>query len=378
MPGGASAAGEAFELLSSRYLCDLSGLKHVTAPFYTHLARGKWVQFDGLFSRVGGSQLALEAKFYDAEIGLGTPGIAARITFAKEAGLAGVIFASRRGFSRDIFRARLPVEKVLLSWQGMAKKLSNWSETFLTAALDPVVPVKGGFQAATGAVLLTGEGTAVDLSGDGFAFIAAEVERWVRRLPASPTDVYLREMAGRRRRCRRPRAGVLDIEDAWAIEDSLRGFAPSDPKLLELAILCLKSEPKDTFSAWRVLWRLGYRGQRGGLKNVLENLVIMGVAEKFRTAGGLFYGLREAGACRDPRESLLAALAEWPAYAYFASVANGASETPDVLAARLSAAFARFYPYARSLYNPAKVSGLLALARYASSAASTARPSYAR
>jgi len=368
MPRGASAAGEAFELLSSMYLAEKVGLRHAASPFYTRLSRGKWVQFDGLFTRADGSRLVLEAKFCRGPIGLTTPGIAARINFTKELAADGIVLASRRGFGRDIMRLRLPVEKVLLSWPGMRKGLAEArAGGLLTAALDVVNPVAGGLRAASGAVLKAGGTDEGSVSADGFVFAPPDVERWVRRLPASPRDIDV---------CAPPAprtfSGGLSIETAWAIEDSLRGFAPASPELLVMLLGTLAAGPLRFDDIRRRTWRCGYRGGKGGLRNALKDLCVVGAAERFKTARGNFYGLVPGGPA-DAAGRLERALERWPAWIYFRRRAAGADKYR--IAADLSSAFCGFYPYARSLYNPAKVAGLLALRRYFAPSDSTTRPS---
>jgi len=370
MPDGASAAGEAFELLSSRYLCSVAGLKHLAAPFYTHLKHGRWVQFDGLFSRRGRERLVLEAKFHGAPVSLATAGIAARLTFAKESGASGIIIASKSGFHRDMMRLKLPIEKVLLSWAGMRRGLAGHPGALLTVTLDPVEVCREGFVSGSGARLHVGH--KLGLSGDpgGLAYVPVEVERWLRRLSVSPHDIDM---------CRPPRKasprGRLDIEGTWVIEDSLRGFAPSDPRLAALAIRALGSGPLTLTQAWKSVWRLGHRGRKGGVKNALDNLCVMTVAEKFRNENGLFYGLSSRiDSSGDAEDVLATAVRQWPAFAYFKASLEPGDAGKNAIAARLSERFAPFFPYARSLYNPAKVSGLLALDRYLSPT-STTRPS---
>ncbi len=371
MPAGASAAGAAFEVLSSRYLSLRVGLRHVAAPFYTRLISGKWVQFDGFFSRKDGATLVLEAKFHDRPVSLATPGIASRIVFAKGLGTSGIILTSRNGFGRDIMRLTLPVEKVLLSWKGMRKGLGAGGRGVLTAALDEVRRVEQGFQAASGAILALGPGEGLLQESDGFAFVAPGVERWLRRLPASPRDIDL---------SRPPRssqlATPLDIESAWAIEDSLSGFAPSKPQLLEWTLHTLGSEPFGVRDAWKKLWRRGYRGREGGLKNALENLRVIGVVERFRSARGIFYAKSpEFAAFKNAQAALVEAARRWPAFVYFLRRTDGLEEDKNALSARFARDFAPMHPYARSLYNPAKVAGLLALRRYVSSLTSISSPS---
>jgi hypothetical protein len=367
MPRGASAAGEAFELLASQYLSRVAALRHVAAPFYTRLDRGRWVQFDGLFARADGGRLILEAKFYDHAISLATPGVAARITFAKEAGAKAIVLCSREGFARDILRVKLPLEKVLLSWQAMHKGISRSGEPLLTAGLDPVTPAANGFTAASGARLITGERPADETRG--FAFLPTEVERWIRRLPASPRDINPMRPPRRFRR-----DGALDVLTAWTIEDSLRGFAPAAPKLLEMATDALREGPLDLISAWKALWRMGFRGRKGGLKNAFDDLCVIGLAEKFRTEKGLFYGPRFNTRRRDADGLLANAARRWPAFIYFRPFA-AEDRNKHALSARISERFAGLFPYARSLYNPAKVAGLLALEAYVSSGTSSTRPS---
>jgi hypothetical protein len=360
MPEGASAAGEAFELVSSRYLCRFAGLSHLATPFYTHLERGRWVQFDGLFSRGGDEKLVLEAKCYGEPVSLATAGLAARVTFAKESGASGIIISSKAGFCADLMRINLPVEKILISWKGMRKGLAKTGASMLTAALDGVTAREGGFTAASGAVLHTDCTPQPSGRGDGIVFLPAAVERWLRRLPAAEGDIDAHNPP--RRRC----AGdVLDIQAAWTIEDSLRGFAPSRPQLLELGIRVLSDGPVTMTDAWKALWRLGYRGRIGGAKNALENLCAMRAASKFRNEKGLFYELTREGRVSKNAEGLLATrVRQWPAFVYFKRVCGKDQGDKNALAAKLSAGFAPFFPYAKSLYNPAKVSGLTALDRY--------------
>lgn len=365
MPVGASAAGEAFELLSSRYLCLHDGLEHVLAPFYARLERGRWVQFDGVFARGGADRLVLEAKFHDAPVSLATPGVAARFLYAKEAGASGVILTSRRGFTRDILGARTPIEKVFLSWRGMRGRVGGDAEAVLTAALDPVNVVAGGFQSRTGARLHLGAGYEPELTAEGFAFLPAETERWVRRLPAATKDITLGAIHGRSRR-----AGSLDIERAWLVEDSLRGFAPCDPALLLNAFRSVSKGPMTLADAWKALWKGGFRGRRTAVTSALNNLVVIGVANKFRTEQGLHYEAvaRDAG---DAGEILCRGIEAWPGYRFLLESCPSGLQDKHAISAHLSKAFTDYYPYSRSLYNPAKVSGLLALRGYLSGTSST-------
>lgn len=380
MPMGASASGAAFELLTSRYLSTHSPLEHTAAPFYTRIKRGKWVQFDGLFLRGSGAKLVLEAKFYDSALDLATPGIGPRIIFAKEMGFDGIILASKSGFGRGIMRLRLPIEKILISWRGMRKGLAEQGRggagraRVMTAGLDEVVPVKGGFTAASGACLATGRMDSPRDTPGGIAYVEGLLEKWLRRLPASPRDIDLASPPGP------PGAPVigekLNIESAWAVEDSLAGFAPSDPALLVRSIAALQRGPLDASQAWKRLWRLDYRGKRGGLENALRNLSVIGIAEKFRTARGFFFQLKPPFDARDEAGEILArGVLAWPAFLFFQQTVPDATRDKYQIALRLSRAFAPLGPYARSLYNPAKVSGLLALRRYVSQRTSTLKPS---
>ncbi len=369
VPAGASAAGEAFELLASRYLSDVCGLDHLAAPFYTRLARGRWVQFDGLFARADGRRLILEAKFYSEPVSLSTPGITSRVTFAAESGADGIVFCSRSGFARDILSARLPIEKVLLSWRGIRRNLCDWGRGLVTAVLDPVSETRHGFAAVCGSTLITRGTGPARRTPDGFATLPGVVERWVRRLPAASCDIDA-DAPPRRM----PNGRALDVIAAWTVEDSLRGYAPTSVRTLEIAAAALRSGPVDLVSAWKAAWRLGYRGRRGGLKNALENLCVMGAAEKFRTSDGLFYGLRPGGSGGDVAGRVAAALEAWPAFAYFRPFAARCRDK-HALSARLSAGFVHLHPYARSLYNPAKVAGLLVLQAHYSPATSSTRES---
>ena len=367
MPSSASAAGEAFELLASRYLCDVVGLEHLATPFYMHLARGRWVQFDGLFARPDGRRLVLEAKFYTEPADLATPGIAARIAFAAEAGVNGVIFCARAGFGRDLMRARTPVEKAFLSWRAMRRGLGDWGKGALTAALDPVFRQRRGFTAMSGASLVT-SGFEEVVTADGFLLVPVEVERWLRRLPAAPCDVSIWSPPRKA-----PTGAHLDTLSAWTVEDSLHGYAPTSPKLLETALAALTEGPLDMMSAWKAFWRLGYRGRRGGIKNALDNLRLIGLAEKFRTGKGLYYGPVPGRASRGD-DAIPDALEKWPALTYLRAF-RGVGGDKYAISERLSRGFLHLFPYARSLYNPAKVAGLLALERYFTPAASTTSPS---
>ncbi|MHC4714674.1 MAG: hypothetical protein ACYTAN_15640, partial [Planctomycetota bacterium] len=189
MPAGAAAGGEAFELLASRYLCRHAGLEFVASPFYKRLRGRKWVQFDGLLGRGDGARLTMEAKFHEKPVSLATPGITARIAFTKEIAAAGIILVSRSGFRRDVTRLRLPIEKVLLSWPGIRKRLLPPGDCLLTAALDAVRLERGGFKAASGAMFAVDAVERPLRQRDGFAFLPPGIERWVRRLPASPRDL---------------------------------------------------------------------------------------------------------------------------------------------------------------------------------------------
>ncbi len=361
MPVGAAGAGAAFEVLTSRYLAEYSRLTHVATPFYTRLKRGRWVQFDGLFAREDGGELLLEAKFTAGAVSLATQGIAARVMFVKEHGGRGIILSSRNGFARDVMRAKVPIEKVLLSWRGMRRGLARRGRGVLTAGLDEVERVRGGFKATSGATLVLGRDIDRDGGSEGIAFVEAVVERWLRRLGGARGDINIFE-AGRRRRVAEP----LDMESAWVVEDALRGFAPASPRLLEEALASLADGAAGVVEIWKKMWRRGYRGRRGGLKNALDDLCVVGAARKRWGESGLFYEVEREFRGKGAGEALAKAVRKWPAYAYFARRRGRLSGGKYEMAQELACDFATMRPYARSLYNPAKVAGLVALEKYLS------------
>ncbi len=370
MPQGASASGQAFELLSSAYLSVHAGLSHEAAPFYTRVPRGKWVQFDGLFLRGDGARLILEAKFYHGAITQKTPGIGVRISFAKELGADGIVLTARRGFGRDLMQLKLPIEKILLTWRGMRRHLrSGGAGGFLTATLDEIALVRGGLRAASGAVLKADLSSCGVASDDGFLFVPVMMERWARRLSAAPDDIDPAALPAPVRL-----TGALSIEEAWAVEDSLVGFAPAAAELLVLILDELKEGPLALDDLRRRMWRRGHRGRKSALRDGLRSLSAIKTVERFRAARGVFYGIVPAAAANDVHKMLEKALQLWPAYRHFQKKAGGVADKYE-LARILSADFAPFFPYARSLYNPAKVAGLLTLRRYFAPSEKSTKPS---
>ena len=327
--------------------------------------QGSWTEFDAVLAQ-GKKRFLLEAKFYKSPISLSTPGVRKKIAQAQDLLFDGLVLVNSCGFAKELLSFKTSLDLRFFSWQDLREDLLKSFSHLATSLLDPIQMEGDSFLSKDGACLKVKELFSFKESGD-FLFVEDALERWVRRLPAlvsfkkfMPPGGFVYERAGVELPEMPQEEGALTLAKAWEVEDTLSGFAPCRYETLRMATLALKIfGPSPAGECRAHLVRMGYKTGIAGTRDALEFLRILGFVEKVH---GL-YSLNLSGQMLTrgkvfDSQIFHQALKGWPPYDLFSITA--ASEGLSL--ARLLEFFRKVYhkyePYARNLFNPAKLRGL--------------------
>jgi len=330
--------------------------------------RGEWTEFDAILAQ-GKKRFLLEAKFYKSPISLSTPGVRKKIAQAQNLLFDGLVLVNFAGFTKDLLSFKTSLDLRFFSWQDLREDLLKSFSHLATSLLDPIQMEGNSFLSENGACLKAKEPFSFKESSD-FLFVEDGLEKWVRRLPAlasfkslMPPEGFIYERGGVKLPKMPGEEGTLTPAGAWEVEDALTGFAPCRYETLRTAALALRIFGLSSALECRGhLLRMGYETGKAGTRDALELLRNLGFVEKAHA----LYSLNLAGQMLTRRrifdsQIFHQALKRWPPYRLFSVAAESEGLSLTNLLDFFHKIYCKYEPYARNLFNPAKLRGLIHL-----------------
>jgi hypothetical protein len=375
-PKTANAQGYAFEDLLHRTL-PFMGYKIVSPSGWYHFNR-KWYQLDGLVEKDRQLWL-LEAKFVQGQLTPQSVDLERRLEVMKRTNSYGMLFAT---ISPDItaleeahINLRVPLQTV--DWNQVVSAIPESTSAYQTCTLDPLSFDEHEKKFSTeehNLYMGTSFQTTQHPSLKNVLVIPDEIELWVRRMPVlsayrdaiAPVSF---EVVNRRLK---PISGSkLSLAEAWQIQDELSGFSNRVLSAIEKTLLALNNIEQGDITeiqkALSVSATTGISGIRSSLANLTIWKLVQGEISEKRT----IYKLSPLGRgiSRNGKiyfAELKKVITDWSPYAYFKKfyeAGNYQLQLGSVIE-WYKGQYQPYVPYARCLFNPNKVEGLIHIYRH--------------
>jgi hypothetical protein len=347
---------------------------------YLHGASGKWWQCDGIVEDNRGRYL-VEAKFFrDRPATVRDVNPAHRQSAAQDMDCTGILYISLNGFAPDLHNwthsASLDVQ--FLTWTDIRNDLLADLSNYASVLLDEFeLTTVQAADAKSGASLQFDAITATPLSHQFPEFVTVPngLERWLRRMPRFPLQLaqtsaghFWYDTTTEQVTLVPGRAIDLSLQEAWAIQDAISGYASRTYNAVRATAQALATVDEGLIDdVQAVLRTMGWKTGRGGIRRALDFLVQLDMACKWLDGRRARYALLPLGrayVAGGPDDELFAdVLKEWLPYRAVckAVVEHGVSARADGILNYFKAQYAPYEPYARSLFNPNKADGLTRL-----------------
>jgi len=382
LPKSQSKRGFAFEHLILNYFKKTGIYEIIEWSNWVHGVSGKWLQVDGIV-KDGNKKYVLEAKFLERPISIRTTGVMKKLHYLDDLRCDGIIYASLNGFEKDMFELQNTTEKEikLISWNdvksdvlGLVKhKPYHYSSSFLDSfdLSNKVVKSEYGVEVNVGEKIIIEPYEPFQ----EFVVINTEIEVWLRRLPM--LEKYREEiirgsfwyLEGRIRIKPYSQNNFLSLKEAWMIEDTFSGYASCKYDTIKSAIQLIQGKRKIDVKELTFLFnKKGHNIGLSGVRNILENLRLLGLMNKQRIGQNVFYSFTNIGKAfannSNPADKTFReVLNKWPPYIYFKKAISLVGEPKRSNIGKFINFFKTQYrpyePYAKSLYNENKVMGLI-------------------
>ncbi len=378
-PTSATEQGFAFEdLILSHY--HKSGQCRVREwSSYLHGRSGRWWQCDGIVEDAQGRYL-IEAKFFaDRPAAARDVNPGRRMAAARDLDCTGIQYISLNGFADD-----------LRGWPhgGLDVRFSTWNDL-----RGDVLP---GIDRHASALLdefdltdvcATATQSAAELHFEllvaapflpqfpEFVAVPDTLETWLRRLPGLPLQLdqlangrFWYDAASEQVTLVSGRLTDISLQEAWAIQDALSGYANRTFKAVRATAQALGQMPDGLIDdVQAALHKMGWKTGPAGVRSSLQFLERLGLARKWMDGRRSRYTLSPLGKAYvlgGPDDALFhAVLKDWLPYR---AVCQAIAErqvpaAADTILSYFKEQYAPYEPYARSLFNPNKAKGLVQL-----------------
>jgi len=382
MPASATEQGHAFEDLILSYY-QKSGCYIVREwSSYLHGTSGKWWQCDGIVEDNQGRYL-VEAKFFR-----GRPATVRdvdphrRQSAAQDLDCTGILYISLNGVDSDLRKWTHTADLVVrfLAWTDLRDDLLSNLSDHASVLLDEfeLTPTRASAAQST-ATLHFDAITARPLSPQfpEFVTVPDSLERWLRRMPRFPQQLaqvssgrFWYDALTEQATLVPDRASDLDLQQAWAIQDTISGYASRTYNAVRATAQALSTMDDGLIDDVQIeLHSMGWKTGRAGVRDSLNFLVLLGLVHKWidgRKARYALLPLGRAYTIDEPDDDLFAAVLKmWLPYrAVCKAIAErNVPATADGILNYFKTQYAPYEPYARSLFNPNKADGLIRLYR---------------
>lgn len=380
-PNSATEQGHAFEdLILSFYR--KSGLYAVREwSGYFHGASGQWWQCDGIVENSQGRYL-VEAKFFrDRPAKMSDIDPARRQNAAQDMNCTGLLYISLNGFAPDILNwphdSKFEVQ--FYSWADLRPTLLATLSHYSSVLLDqfellPHQALSVQHEASLYYDFLTPPQSSPQFPE--FVTVPDSLELWLRRMPGLPiqlaqnsTGRFHYDVFSQRVTLIPDLATDLSLQEAWAIQDAISGYASRTYNAVRATAEAL-SKMKDGLitDIQSELHTKNWNTGVSGVRSSLDFLVLIGLVRKWLDQRKARYTLTHLGKAYtmggEANDDFFAAiLKNWLPYRAICQAIEGRGilATADDIITYFKAQYAPYEPYARSLFNPNKVDGLLRL-----------------
>lgn len=380
LPASAAGQGHAFEdLILSHYT--RSGLYKVREwSSYLHGASGQWWQCDGIVENDRGRYL-VEAKFFrDRPASTRDMDPDRRQAAAQDLACTGLLYISLNGFTADMldWPHRPGLEPHFFTWSDIRSEVISGSGNYASVLLDPFNLQPTQAQAASHNTSLyydTLSFAPLSPRFPEFVVVPDSLELWLRRLPRLPQQLaqtsagkFFYDITTGQVSLIAGRASNLSLQEAWAIQDSLSGYASRTYNAVRAtaeAIGKLKDGLVTDIQAG--LQAMGWQTGLAGVRSSLDFLVLLGLVHKQPDGRRTRYTLTPLGRAytvNGPDDTFFVlVLKNWPPYQAVCRAVRDhrVPATPEAILTYFKAQYAPYEPYARSLFNPNKAEGLIRL-----------------
>ena len=380
LPASAAEQGHAFEdLILSHY--QKSGRYSVLEwSSYLHGRSGRWWQCDGIVQDNRGRYL-VEAKFFsDRPATVRDVNPARRESAARDLECTGIQYISLNGFAPDLLswspHAHLDVQ--FLTWADLRGEVLTGLSGYASVLLDEFdLTDVCAYDASSGVKLRFDAAVITPLSSHLAEFVTVRdgLERWLRRMPR--LSLHRAQIAAGQFWYDSPsgqvalvpdRASDLCLQEAWAIQDAISGYASRTYRAVRATAQALAQADGGLIAdVQAVLRQMGWKTGVSGVRNSLDFMVQLGLAHKWLDSRRSRYALLPWGrayALGGPDDALFQAVLErWLPYQAVckAILEHGVPVAADDILNYFQRQYAPYQPYARSLFNPNKADGLIHL-----------------
>ncbi|MBN1933483.1 MAG: hypothetical protein JW934_02395 [Anaerolineae bacterium] len=378
-PSSATEQGFAFEDLILRHYHKSGQCQVREWSSYMHGRSGRWWQCDGVVEDDQGRYL-IEAKFFadrPATVRDVNPG--RRQAAARDLDCTGIRYISLNGFADDLLDGpRGNLDTQFLTWSDLRGDVLSGVKRYASALLDEFDLTETQAAAPTGAARLHFDPLAATPFLPQFAeFVAVpdSLEMWLRRMPCFPLQLeqlaagrFWYDAASEQVTLISERLTDLSLQEAWAIQDALSGYANRTFKAIRATALALGQMTDGLIDdVQAVLHKMSWKTGLAGVRSSLQFLERLGLARKWidgRRARYALLPLGKAYVLGGPDDALFKViLKDWLPYQ---AVCRAISEqqvqaTSDEILDYFKKQYAPYEPYAHSLFNPNKAEGLVRL-----------------
>jgi hypothetical protein len=380
-PMSPSERGFAFEELLLSYFRRSQDITVEQSSTWMHSNDGIWYQIDGVLA--GNQRQLLEAKFYQKPVGLEQIKPERRLDAARAFDCDELLVVALNGFKADMMAwattAPLPVK--LVAWSDLRGEVLRSLEGTFTVLLDQInledKTAKSAIAVNSKLYFNTPLEAISIKSFPEFAIYPDTIECWLRRLPK--LGVWQEQFANGQFYYRddletvhlQPsRNSLLTLEEAWRIEDAFSGYAARTYNAVRETAQALKqcqgsADLKTIVEVVNSHQPVGKKTGRAGVSDSLRALTLQKLVE-VQSGKGKVYNLTPIGWAymrgEEPDDLIFAQqLNEWLPFRYlrWAVEEHGVPLSERSIMEWFRVQYAPYKPYARCLYNPNKVYGLI-------------------
>jgi hypothetical protein len=382
IPSSAYEQGYAFEDLILSYY-QKSGLYKVCEwSSYLHGLSDKWWQCDGIVENNRGRYL-IEAKFFnDRPATVRDVNPSRRQTAAQDLDCTGILYISLNDFTSELrnWPHSDDLDIAFVNWADMRAGLLSDLSDYATVFLDEF-QLTSDYAASidSSASLRLEDITTTPLSSEfpEFVVVSDNLERWLRRMPCFPLQLtqtssghFWYDSSTEQVELVPDRASDLSLQEAWAIQDAISGYASRTYNAVRATAEALAKTDKGTIDdVQKELHSMGWETGKGGVRRAIDFLVQLDMARKWRDGRRNRYALRPLGKAyvvdkSGPDDDLFGnVLKAWLPYRAICEAIEGHSVPPTTngIMSYFKMQYEPYEPYARSLFNPNKADGLTRL-----------------
>ena len=370
-PASANAQGYAFESLVHRLLPKVG--HEILQPSNWYHFDKTWYQLDGMVKHQNERWL-LEIKFTKTDLNKQIVDFERRIACMRAADCQGMFYVSPLPLT-DKLAEKHHADDIRfhhVSWDELKPSLPGDSP-HLTCLLDPIEVTDTHLAYQQRKLMYAAENTASHGTFPEFIVFPDEAEKWVRRLPYF--EAYEKAIAPG---CYEIADGLLkpyltqhlSIEEAWSIQDSFSGYANRVLSSVEPTLKALQIIGSGTAKQVQQALPEGISTGVDGVRSSLVNLALWKLVQRWQAGRNVNFSLTPLGRAMIAGGSLDAELLRevleaWLPYRYFKKFLEQGHYGLDAqeIIAWFQMQYAAYWPYAKSLFNPNKVEGLMHIYR---------------